>query len=296
MSMDGSAILTIWGAGGSAPAAGPERAVFGGETVCFGLSADAKDDDMPGPDLLVDLGSGARSAGRAIMARARTAGRPSSVAVLLSHLHLDHIIGAPFFGPFYAASGRVDVHCGLFEDPATLEARLKCLLAPPWFPVEPLSMGAARFHSFSPDVPFRAAGLTVTAAPLHHPGGCMGFRIEGRDWALAVIGDHEHGCPDSDAAALRLARGATAMIYDASYDDATYPMHKGWGHSTWRKGIELARAAGVRETLLHHHLPDHDDAALAAIDAKAQAADPSVRLARQGMRLRLSAAGPEFLV
>jgi ribonuclease BN (tRNA processing enzyme) len=168
-------------------------------------------------------------------------------------------------------------------------------LAPPWFPVEPLTLGAAQFHVFKADAPFMAAGMKITAAALHHPGGCMGFRIEGADWALAVIGDHEHGSPAADAAARRLADGATLMIYDAAYDANSYPAHEGWGHSTWQKGVELAHEAGVGATLLHHHMPDRTDDALDAIEARVQAADTSVRLARQGMRLRLSATGPELL-
>jgi len=148
---------------------------------------------------------------------------------------------------------------------------------------------------FNAETTFMAAGMKVTAAAMHHPGGCMGFRIEGADWALAVIGDHEHGCKTADAAVRRLADSATAMIYDAAYDSNSYPAHEGWGHSTWQKGVELAREAGVGMTLLHHHLPDRTDAALDAVDAKVRGADPTACLARQGMRVRLSAKGPELL-
>jgi phosphoribosyl 1,2-cyclic phosphodiesterase len=285
MDASGAVILTIWGAGGSAPAAGSQRAVFGGETVCFGLS---REGDAGGPHLLVDLGSGAREAGRAIAQAARLSGRPALVEVLLSHLHLDHIMGAPFFEPFYRADAQVTLHCGLFDDAEAFAARMKGLIAPPWFPVEPLKMAAARFAALPVRAPFEAAGFTVTAVPLHHPGGCMGFRIEGPDWSVAIIGDHEHGRPDTDAAARDLAQGATVMIYDATYDDAAYRTHIGWGHSTWQQGVALARAAGVGATLLHHHLPEHDDAALGRIDAEVRAANGAVRLARQGMRLRLS--------
>jgi phosphoribosyl 1,2-cyclic phosphodiesterase len=127
------------------------------------------------------------------------------VEVLLSHLHLDHIMGAPFFEPFYRADAQVTLHCGLFDDAEAFAARMKGLIAPPWFPVEPLKMAAARFAALPVRAPFEAAGFTVTAVPLHHPGGCMGFRIEGPDWSVAIIGDHEHGRPDTDAAARDLA-------------------------------------------------------------------------------------------
>lgn len=293
MSDAGAAILTIWGAGGSAPAASGARARYGGETVCFGLMHEDK--LMEHSSLLVDLGSGARDAGRAIAAGARAAQTPPRVEVLLSHMHLDHVAGAPFFEPFYCKDARVNLHCGLFETAQAFGDKMRGAVAPPWFPVEPLSFGAAHFHVFKPDAPFMAAEMKVTAAAMHHPGGCMGFRIEGADWALAVIGDHEHGCPVADAAVRRLADGATVMIYDAAYDANSYPAHEGWGHSTWQKGVELAQEAGVAMTFLHHHLPDRTDDALDIIDARVRAADPTVCLARQGMRLRLSANGPEVL-
>lgn len=289
----GAAILTIWGAGGSAPAASGARARYGGETVCFGLSREI--DAGRAPHLLVDLGTGAREAGRAIAAAAREAKAPPRVEVLMSHLHLDHVSGAPFFEPFYCEGAQVNLHCGLFDTARSFGDTMRGALSPPWFPVEPLTLGAAHFHVFEPDAPFTAAGMTVTAAAMHHPGGCMGFRIEGAGWSLVVIGDHEHGCPVADAAVRRLAAGATVMIYDAAYDANSYPAHEGWGHSTWQKGVELAQQAGVARTFLHHHLPDRTDDALDAIEARVQAANPSVRLARQGMRLRLSAKGPELL-
>lgn len=292
MADGGAAILTIWGAGGSAPAASGLRARYGGETVCFGLTHEG---GGPRPALLVDLGSGARDAGRAIAAAACAANTPPKVEVLLSHLHLDHVSGAPFFEPFYTKDARVDLHCGLFETAQAFGDKMRGAIAPPWFPVEPLTFGAAHFHVFKADVPFMAAGMKVTAAAMHHPGGCMGFRIEGADWALAVIGDHEHGCPVADAAVRRLAQGANVMIYDAAFDANSYPAHEGWGHSTWQKGVELAQEAGVGMTFLHHHLPDRSDEALDLVDAKVRAADPTACLARQGMRVRLSAKGPELL-
>lgn len=288
-----SAILTVWGASGSAPSAGPQRARYGGETVCFGLLPE----DAPGerPTLLVDLGSGAREAGRAIEARSRAAGVPARVHVLLSHLHLDHVWGAPFFAPFYARGARVDLHAGLFETAEDFSAALGTLVAPPFFPIEPLRYGAAFFHVFRPGADFEAAGFRVRALMLNHPGGCIGFRIEGAGWSAAILGDHEHGDPQADANAAELARDVDLMIYDAAYEDDEYPAYQGWGHSTWERGLELGEAAGARRILLHHHQPDRVDEALDRIEARVKAACPRACLARQGMRWRLSPAGAELL-
>ena len=63
----------------------------------------------------------------------------------------------------------------------------------------------------------------------------------------------------------------------------------GWGHSTWREGIKLARMAGVGRLALFHHEPDHDDAMMADIEREAQAEWPNVFAAREGTTIELLA-------
>src|SRR5260221_6104010 len=46
-----------------------------------------------------DMGSGARAFGEHILAR--QGGKPATVNVFMSHVHWDHIMGFPFFGPAY---------------------------------------------------------------------------------------------------------------------------------------------------------------------------------------------------
>jgi phosphoribosyl 1,2-cyclic phosphodiesterase len=278
-------VAVVWGAGGSAPAARAARARWGGETVCFEFRAG------PGaPPLVVDLGSGARALGAKLAEEVRNDTRtPPKVEVILTHFHFDHVMGMPFFAPFYIPGAEVRTHCGVVASDAELESRLKGFASPPWFPVEPLSLGAARFRAFDPAEPFEAAGFRVLPIRLNHPGGCIGVRLETDDGAVCIVGDHEHGEPEIDAALEAAVTGADLMIYDGAYDEATYPPHEGWGHSTWEKGVELARAAGVRRTLIHHHLPHLDDDALDARDAEIRAALSSAGLARQDRRFAIRA-------
>lgn len=276
--------LRLWGVGGSAPAARAGRARWGGETVCFELRAAAG-----APPLVVDLGSGARDLGAALALEATTEGRAPEVEVILTHFHFDHVMGLPFFAPFYMPGARVTLRCGLPESAGALHATLASLAGPPWFPVQPLEMGAAGFVAFDPALPFEAAGFTVRPLRLNHPGGCVGARIESPDGAVCIVGDHEQGDPMVDAALAEAVAGADVMIYDGAYDAATIEAHRGWGHSTWESGVALARAAGVKRTLIHHHLPSLDDDALDARDAEIRAALSSASLARQGALLTLRA-------
>lgn len=283
--------LKVWGAGGSAPTGRAERARFGGDTVCFEIRREARG----ATPLVIDLGSAARDLGKALKTEATALGRPVEAEILLSHLHLDHIIGAPFFAPFYDPSSRIAIRCGLSQDPEFARDVLMAFAGPPIFPIQPIHLSEPAWEVFRPGEPFRAAGFDVTGIELNHPGGCCGFRIETPEGAICVIGDHEHGRPEVDAGVAAAVKGAALLIYDAAYDDRDYARHRGWGHSTWRQGGLLAEAAGVGLTLFHHHPPELDDEALAAREAEMRTAIPHARLARQGMTVRLVGGTAEIL-
>src|SRR5207247_10764313 len=55
-----------------------------------------------------DMGSGARAFGEHILARQGE--RPATVNVFMSHVHWDHIMGFPFFGPAYVPGTRIRIH------------------------------------------------------------------------------------------------------------------------------------------------------------------------------------------
>ena len=46
------------------------------------------------------------------------------------------------------------------------------------------------------------------------------------------------------------------------YLDQIIQARAGWGHSTPRQAVDLARAGDCRRLILFHHEPEHDDAAL----------------------------------
>ncbi len=54
---------------------------------------------------------------------------------------------------------------------------------------------------------------------------------------------------------LALAKGADVLIYDSQYTPEEYGAKKGWGHSTFEEGAQLAKAAGARQLVLFHHDP-----------------------------------------
>jgi hypothetical protein len=115
--------------------------------------------------------------------------------------------------------------------------------------------------------------VTVEAIRLNHPQGCLGFRIESERGTVVYATDNEPGDREGDAAVRHLARDADVLIYDAQYSPALLEKRRGWGHSSWREGVAVARDAGARNLFLFHHDPDSDDATVRRY----------VRLAREQM-------------
>ena len=81
------------------------------------------------------------------------------------------------------------------------------------------------------------------------------------------VTDYEHGARDEELIAF--ATGASFLVYDGQYSEDEYDRHKGFGHSTPAKGLEIARRAGIDKMCITHHNPDHDDESMREIEAKA---------------------------
>jgi phosphoribosyl 1,2-cyclic phosphodiesterase len=111
---------------------------------------------------------------------------------------------------------------------------------------------------------FESGGIKITPAELNHPGGCFGFALEEGSSKFVFATDTEHYPDKLDENLLWLARDADILVYDAMFTPEEYeginePSHKGWGHSTFVAGIDLALEAGVEELVLFHHDPDKND-------------------------------------
>src|SRR5215217_1283037 len=93
--------VRFWGTRGSTCASGPQFVEFGGHTPCVEIRCGDR-------LFIVDAGTGIAALGAEIGGSA-----PIEVDILLSHLHLDHIGGMPFFKPAVLGSYRVvRTYCG----------------------------------------------------------------------------------------------------------------------------------------------------------------------------------------
>ena len=271
--------VRFWGVRGSIPCPGPETVRYGGNTSCVEVRC--------GDHLLVfDGGTGLRPLGKALEAD----GKKADLDLFFSHTHLDHIGGLPFFPPCYAAGNQVRIWAGHLK-PANMAIKdvLKKMMSAPLFPV-PVDIFAAEiaFNDFTAGETLKPyPDVTVKTAPLNHPNGATGYRLEFAGKSVVYLTDVEHRPGKSDPNVLRLMDGADIAIYDCTYDGPEYDKHKGWGHSTWQEGVRLADEAKVRQFIIFHHDPDHDDDFMDKVAAAADKLRPGTIVAKEGLTLSL---------
>jgi phosphoribosyl 1,2-cyclic phosphodiesterase len=268
--------VTFWGVRGTCPATGAAYDRYGGDTMCIEITAGST-------RLILDAGTGLRGLGEQLSAR----DEPVKAHLLLSHLHLDHIMGLPHFSPLWREDTRLDVWAA--DDHMTGNAAEKALsmVRPPFFPLDgdELAKGVT-VHEFSQGAALTPApGIVVKTFALSHQGESTGMRIEHGGRSICYVTDHEHGSADVDARVTEAVRGADLLIYDATYTDAEQPAHAGWGHSTWEEGLRLKERAGVALIAFAHHGPRRTDGALDTLAERATALAPNAVFARQGMVL-----------
>jgi phosphoribosyl 1,2-cyclic phosphodiesterase len=270
--------LEFWGVRGTIASPSKDRLRYGGNTSCLAVRRAA------GEYLVLDCGTGARRLGQEIE-RGR-GNRPARIDILFTHYHLDHTEGLSLFSPLYAPGARIRLH-GVPPPGRTLRETFETLVAPPYFPVAIATSPALVEYAELNGGPVAFGDLSVSVLPVNHPGGCHAYRIEREGRKVVYATDHEHGDPATDAAFQRFVEGAEHLIYDAMFLPEEYAKHRGWGHSTWIDGVQLARAAGVRNLVLFHHDPDRTDDALDELLRCARAEFPATTIACEGESIPL---------
>lgn len=280
--------VEFWGVRGSVPVADSAMLRYGGNTPCVGVRLD------DGTRLVLDAGTGVRAMGLAL------AGVYEHLHVLLTHLHLDHIMGLMFFGPFFDPRARITVwgppanDCGLRE-------RLARYISAPLSPIQIRDLPAQVDFRACPASEWRIGSATIRAELVAHRGPTLGYRITDGDAVLAYLPDHEPGLgqdlerdPSEWISGWSLASGASLLVHDAQYTSEEYVGTRGWGHSTVEDALAFARRAEVARLALFHHDPTHDDARLDAIAdeacerwASAGGDTDALLVARESVRMSL---------
>ncbi len=243
--------LTVLGCAGSFP---------GPESPCSAYLIEAE-----GFRLLVDFGTGS-------LGSLQRYSRIDAIdAILLSHLHCDHMLDACSYVVVrrYNPSGPLPV-VPLYGPAGTAE-RLACIYGTEYkkstvddvYDVRTLQPGS-----------FEVGPFRVQAERMNHPVETFGFRVEYGGAAVAYSAD-----TGVTEALVTLARDADLLLCEASYLDSE--PHPADLHLTGREAGEHARKAGVRRLVLTHLVQAWGDPDATLAEATA-AFDGPVELAHPG--------------
>ena len=240
------------------PAAG--TAYYGGNTSCI----EARTSD--GTLAIFDAGSGIRIIGNHL---------PDSgeCHLFLSHAHLDHILGLPFFRPMHQPNWTTHLYL-----PEWLVNFPEAFLDGGTFPIPFKAFpGNILRHRVTPGQSFTLGSgpdaAIVKALEANHPDRGLAFKMYADGAVFLYSGDHEI----TDDPAIRtmtreMLNGADLAVVDATYSRASY--RRGWGHSCWEDWVEIAAEESVRTLVLSHHEPGREDRELDMLQKQVLAMTP----------------------
>lgn len=199
------------------------------------------------------------------------------VHILLSHYHLDHIIGLFYLPGFWS---RWPVHLyapEAFLHGTSLSALMKKWLEPPFSSdFEPPAI-----ETYFDLHPVRSERFTIGEMPIQvreqkHLGGSLAFRL---GEALVFATDTTY---DQETAAF--ARGARVLFHDIYLGVRVLPpgSHDGLAHATLPQALDLAGRAGVSLFAPVHYHPTWTPGELSRLQAKVSAARPPVLWLEEG--------------
>lgn len=265
--------LTFWGVRGSVPTPRRENLGYGGNTSCLEIRG------ADGAIAIFDAGTGIRNLGEVLLRQSPKQGL--KLHVFLTHYHWDHIQGLPLFPPLYAAENEVTFYAS--ERLGSLQQHLRGQMNAPYFPVKfddiPASIHFVEMNTKSVAV----SDLRVNTFPMNHPQGAGGYRVESPAGVVVYASDLEPGHVELDRVVREAAEGADTLIYDTQFTPEEYLTHRGWGHSHWREAAAVAHDARVKELILFHHDPGHNDDMVTEMQNQTRALFERTTSAKEGM-------------
>ncbi|MEZ6090428.1 MAG: MBL fold metallo-hydrolase [Pirellulaceae bacterium] len=171
--------------------------------------------------------------------------------VLLSHTHLDHVVGLTYLlGLLYQSPV---TKCRVWGEEEKLEVVRKCLFHRDIFPAELQVQwkGIRAGESFS-----LAKDARVMSFAMEHPGGSVGYRIDWPTRSMAYVTDTTADC---EAAYVRKVRGVDLLLHECNFRSTQEDWAVKTGHSTARRVGQVAAAVGAKQTWLIHLNPMETD-------------------------------------
>ena len=264
-------ILKIWGARGSIPVCEKTKMKYGGNTSCVEVKVD---DNI----IIFDAGTGIRKLGDSL-----SLDENMDFHIFISHYHLDHIMGLPYFKPIHKAGNKINIYG--HPDKLGLKKILTNVISPPYFPIN--------MNNFVSEIEFMdtygdqkiqiSENVEVKTISNIHTDDGLYYKVCSQGKSISYITDVEVKAFEEEQALIEFIENSDLVIFDAAYTEEEYKNGKeGWGHSTWQMAVEIAKKACVKKLVLFHHSESRTDLEMDDIEKMAKKQFQDLIVAREG--------------
>lgn len=276
--------VTFRGVRGSIPVPGPSTVKIGGNSSCVQVN-------VLNHTIFLDAGTGIISAGQQLIRNFfanRDKMKRLNITLLISHTHHDHIMGLPFFAPIFIGDTSLSIYgpsCyAPIGQPNDLKYVLEMMMDQMFFPVDLKETNSIKkIETLKPfdqillaegeeaelvnlqtetKTTFKDKVIVSQYRAYNHPkSGSIVYKLQYAGKSIVYATDLE-GYAEGDRRLIQFAKGADMLIHDAQYtmEQYTGPVPtQGYGHSTPEMACQVAKEAGVRQLVLYHHDPNHND-------------------------------------
>lgn len=162
--------------------------------------------------------------------------------IVLSHSHLDHVVGLTYLLP-HIAEGTLE-SASVIASPQTIQNIREHLFSPALFPVR------VPYEFIEMTEPRQIGDARLSYRDQEHPGGSRGYRLDWPDRSLAYVTDTRVDLPG-----LEFLRRVDLAIHECTYRDEYQELADLSGHCTTTAVCSMARDAGVKRLILTHFDP-----------------------------------------
>ncbi|MEG2441894.1 MAG: MBL fold metallo-hydrolase [Acetivibrio sp.] len=200
------------------------------------------------------------------------------INLLISHTHLDHIQGLLLWPMLFDEKYEINIYIPKNNE-MDAKTQIVQLFQPPLWPVGTDVFKAKVNYITLKENEFYIENTKIKWIKSNHPGGSVIYRLDNKKNSIVYGTDYEHDT-EIDESFCKFAKEAKVLIYDAQYLPEEYEKYKGFGHSTWKHGMQIAKKSKAKQTLFFHHDPKRTDEEMTQLETMIQEKDKTCSFAK----------------